>query len=75
MAYFEFDDVRRIHQPYTDAYHKGTRQVLIFSADMEGPELQLTAHELETWHVRNVIRSFHCKSAPSHLRLNQSITS
>lgn len=23
MSYFEFDDVRRIHQPYTDAYLRG----------------------------------------------------
>ena len=23
MSYFEFSDVRRIHQPYTDAYIKG----------------------------------------------------
>lgn len=56
--HFEFDDVRRIHQPYTDAF---TRRKKLNTespnrACVEGPSLQLAHDELEERHVRLVDR-------------------
>ena len=63
MAYFEFDEVRRIHQPYTDAFHRGMLTWLFnsYSANLEGPYVQFYWHELEERHVRHVIRTFYRK--------------
>lgn len=36
MSYFEFDDVKRIHQPYTDSMYRGKRLLLMwFSSCVE----------------------------------------
>jgi hypothetical protein len=57
--YFEFDDVRRIHQPYTDSFQRGTVLINlnIFRTRVEGPCLQQPIHELEERNVRLVNRS------------------
>lgn len=56
--YFEFSDVRRIHQPYTDGMIKGKwpsprLTQTLHSSNMEDPCLQLAIPELEAWHVRH----------------------
>lgn len=63
--YFEFDDVRRIHQPYTDPFTRRTFLHFIistFSSRMEGSLLQLAYKELEKRNVRCINWSVLCKS-------------
>ena len=59
MSYFEFDDARRIHMPYEDAYHRGKQKLVDrlvneFSELLEATKLQFTVAELETRHVLHV---------------------
>lgn len=57
--YFEFDDSRRIHSPYTDAYYRRKSYQPVqsgFRPRLEGPTLQLPHPQLEERHVRLVYR-------------------
>ena len=60
--YHEFDEVRRIHQPYTDGFQRSKLHIthissiltlyLLYSGLLEASSLQLPLHELEERHVR-----------------------
>ena len=63
--YHEFDEVRRIHQPYTDNFQRSkylpvwlacdrllTIWFFVYSGLLEDPTLQQCLPELEAWHVR-----------------------
>ena len=60
--YFEFDDVRRIHQPYTDSFQRGRRNKLYinhYRTGLESSCFQFSILELEERHVRMV----HCRAS------------
>ena len=64
--YFEFDDVRRIHQPYTDNFTRGRfycSQMLkliysLFSSNLEGTNIQFSVAQLAQRNVCNVNKCF-----------------
>jgi hypothetical protein len=64
--YFEFDDVRRIHQPYTDPVTRGKSLIILFthqiltyiSAYLEATNIQLPIFELEERNVCYVHQYF-----------------
>ena len=57
--YHEFDEVRRIHQPYIDNFQRSKQNPLpcnqtnFNSGLLEAAALQLRLLELEAWYVRN----------------------
>jgi len=57
--YHEFDEVRRIHQPYIDNFQRSKQnypnynQTNFNSGLLEAAALQLGLLELEAWYVRN----------------------
>lgn len=56
--YFEFDDARRIHQPYTDSYVRSKYHLQYLSpcsAILEDASLQLANAKLAAWHVLDVV--------------------
>ena len=59
--YFEFDEARRIHQPYTDNFQRSKSFDLVltdsihFSGLLEATNVQLSILQLEERHVRAVI--------------------
>ena len=65
--YFEFDDVRRIHQPYADPFFRSNIQALDHcSPCLESACLQHTEAELAKRNVRLLNRCLHRKF-PSYI--------
>jgi hypothetical protein len=49
--YFEFDDARRLHSPYTDPFFKGNKHFSFYRTNLEARYQQLNVLQLETWNV------------------------
>jgi hypothetical protein len=64
MSYFEFDDARRIHMPYEDAYSRSKCKPIInsFSESLAPCSLQQHLAQLETRNVLHVHKSHGRKS-------------